>query len=252
MLGRRAKPRPRLRSVWVFHVDASACNGCDIEILDVLTPFYDVERFGVKLVPTPRQADALLVSGSVNRQAVIGLKRVYEAMPPKPRIVVAVGACAISGGIFYDSLAVYGGVDKILPVHMYIPGCPPRPEAILFGLGQLLGLVNRKTRPVIKHVDYPLKKRRYGVLFNERLYKDLRYYLTRYVGYYDRDMILEKMLELINESKTLEELRKNIMSYAEEQTDPRLREVYNIAGGYIYEKIKEEIMIAKNTTGNKV
>ncbi len=242
MLGSR---KPRFRSVWVFHVDASACNGCDIEILDVLTPFYDVERFGVKLVPTPRQADALLVTGSVNRQAVIGLKRVYEAMPPKPRIVVAIGACAIAGGIFYDSLAVYGGVDKIIPVHMYIPGCPPRPEAILFGLGQLLGLVNKKIQPRIINADYPLRDRRYNVLFNERLYKDLRYYLTRYVGYYDRDRILEDFLEIINSSRTLDEFREKIMDKASRLDDPRLREVYSIAGGYILERMKEEIQAVK-------
>ena len=234
------RPRPRFRSVWVFHVDASACNGCDIEVLDVLTPFYDVERFGVKLVPTPRQADALLVSGSVNRQAVIGLKRVYEAMPPKPRIVAAVGACAIAGGIFYDSLAVYGGVDKMIPVHIYIPGCPPRPEAILFGLGQLLGLVNKEIEAKILYPRRHVLDRRYGVLFNERLYKDLRYYLTRYVGYYDRDYILDDLLEIINSSRTVEELREKIMDKASRLKDPRLREVYSIAGGYIVEKIKGE------------
>ncbi len=234
-------PKPRFRSVWVFHVDASACNGCDIEVLDVLTPFYDVERFGVKLVPTPRQADALLVSGSVNRQAVIGLKRVYEAMPPKPRIVAAIGACAIAGGIFYDSLAVYGGVDKILPVHIYIPGCPPRPEAILFGLGQLLGLVNQKIAPRTIYATMGVRDRVYGVLFNERLYKDLRYYLTRYVGYYDREYILEDMLKIINSAKTLAELREKIIDRASKIRDPRLREIYSIAGGFILEKIREEI-----------
>jgi len=231
----------RLRSVWVFHVDASACNGCDIEILDVLTPFYDVERFGVKLVPTPRQADALLVSGSVNKQAVIGLKRVYEAMPPRPRIVAAVGACAIAGGIFYDSLAVYGGVDKIIPVHVYIPGCPPRPEAILFGLGQLLGLVNQKIASRTIHAFTGVNDRLYGVLFNERLYKDLRYYLTRYVGYYDREYILEDMLKVINSANTLQELRDRIIDRANKLRDPRLREAYSMAGGFILEKIREEI-----------
>ncbi len=233
--------KPRFKSVWVFHVDASACNGCDIEILDVLTPFYDVERFGVKLVPTPRQADALLVSGSVNRQAVIGLKRVYEAMPPKPRIVAAIGACAIAGGIFYDSLAVYGGVDKIIPVHIYIPGCPPRPEAILFGLGQLLGLVNKKIAPKIIYATSNVRDRVYGKLFNERLYKDLRYYLTRYVGYYDREYILKDITNIINSSETIEEIKNKIIERVAELKDPRLREVYSIAGGFIVEKIKEEI-----------
>ncbi len=244
--------RPRFKSVWVFHIDASACNGCDIEVLDVLTPFYDVERFGVKLVPTPRQADALLVSGSVNRQAVIGLKRVYEAMPPKPRIVVAIGACAISGGIFHDSLAVYGGVDKILPVHLYIPGCPPRPEAILFGLGQLLGLVNKKIEPETIHASKGTKEREYGILFNERLYKDLRYYLTRYVGYYDREYILNDLLGIIRSSKSIEEIKEAIIDKASELKDPRLREVYSIAGGFIVERIKEEMRTVQSRAGSKV
>ena len=234
------RTKPRLRSVWVFHVDASACNGCDIEVLDVLTPFYDVERFGVKLVPTPRQADALLVSGSVNRQAVIGLKRVYEAMPPRPRIVVAVGACAVAGGIFYDSLAVYGGVDKILPVHMYIPGCPPRPEAILFGLGQLLGLVNKKISPKSIPVQGPPRDREYGVMLDERLYKDLRYYLTRYVGYYDRGRILDIIMEIDRESRSPEDFKEKLEEYAAEISDSRIRDAILVAGGYVYEKAKNK------------
>lgn len=246
------RPKPLFKSVWVFHVDASACNGCDIEILDILTPFYDVERFGVKLVPTPRQADALLVTGSVNRQAVIGLKRVYEAMPPRPRIVVAVGSCAIAGGIFYDSLSVYGGVDKILPVHMYIPGCPPRPEAILFGLGELLGIVNKKIDPIIHYPERPVKDRKYGVLFNERLYKDLRYYLTKYVGYYDREYIIKDILGMINTSRTVEELKKKIMNRSSNIRDPRLKEIYIIAGGYISEKILEEKKLVQSSTRDKI
>ncbi len=230
--------RPKLRSVWVFHVDAGACNGCDIEVLDVLTPFYDVERFGIKLVPTPRQADALLVTGSVNRQAVIGLKRVYEAMPPKPRIVVAIGSCAIAGGIFYDSLSVYGGVDKVLPVHLYIPGCPPRPEAILFGLGQLLGIVNKKVRAEEYIVKEPIKDRGYRGLFTERIYKDVRYFLTKYVGYYDRDEILENVCEVLRESRSIEEVEHRLIAKASSVRDPRLREVYLVLSGFVIEQLR--------------
>lgn len=139
-------PKPKLKSVWVFHLNTGACNGCDIEVFDVLTPYYDAERFGIKLVASPRHADVLLVTGPLTRQTYYAVKRVYDAMPPKPRIVVAIGTCACSGGIFYDSYAVHGGIDKLLPVHMYIPGCPPRPEEILYGIAQLLGLVEKRVK----------------------------------------------------------------------------------------------------------
>lgn len=128
------------KSIWVYHVNAGSCNGCDIEILDVLTPYYDCERFGIKLVHTPRHADALLVAGPVTRQVRERLLRLYDAVPD-PKLVVAVGSCSCGGGIWYDSYATCGGLDKVLPVDIYIPGCPPRPEAILYGVAQALGLV---------------------------------------------------------------------------------------------------------------
>jgi NADH-quinone oxidoreductase B subunit len=133
------------KSIWVYHVNAGSCNGCDIETVDVLTPYYDTERFGIKLVHTPRHADALLVSGPVTRQVRERVLRVYDAVPA-PKLVVAVGTCASSGGVFFDSYATCGGLDKVLPVDIYIPGCPPRPEAILYGIAEALGLV----RPQIK------------------------------------------------------------------------------------------------------
>lgn len=128
------------KSIWVYHANAGSCNGCDIEILDVLTPYYDVERFGIKLVHTPRHADALLVTGPVTRQVRERLLRLYEAVPD-PKLVIAVGTCASGGGIWFDSYATCGGLDKVLPVNIYIPGCPPRPEAILYGVAEALGLV---------------------------------------------------------------------------------------------------------------
>ncbi|MGD0574271.1 MAG: NADH-quinone oxidoreductase subunit B family protein [Anaerolineales bacterium] len=128
------------KSIWVYHANAGSCNGCDIEILDVLTPYYDCERFGIKLVHTPRHADALLVTGPVTRQVRERLLRLYEAVPD-PKLVIAVGTCASGGGIWFDSYATCGGLDKVLPVNIYIPGCPPRPEAILYGVAEALGLV---------------------------------------------------------------------------------------------------------------
>ena len=124
------------KSVWVYHVNAGSCNGCDIEILDVLTPYYDVERFGIRLVHTPRHADALLVAGPVTRQIRDRLVRIYEATPD-PKLVIAIGSCALCGGIWHDTYSVLGGVANVLPVTIYIPGCPPRPEAVLDGLMKL-------------------------------------------------------------------------------------------------------------------
>lgn len=127
----------RLKSPWVIHFNAGACNGCDIEIVDLLTPKYDVERFGIKLEPSPRHADVLLVTGSVTKQCAERLKRIYDQMP-QPKFVVAIGACACSGGVFQGCYGALGGVDKVLPVNAYIPGCPPRPEAIIDGVVKLL------------------------------------------------------------------------------------------------------------------
>ena len=133
------------KSVWVYHVNAGGCNGCDIEILDALTPYYDVERFGIKLVHTPRHADALLVAGPVTRQVQERVLRIYEATPD-PKLVIGVGSCAMGGGIWHNSYATLGGLGNVLPVAIYVPGCPPRPEAILYGVAQALGLVPQQVK----------------------------------------------------------------------------------------------------------
>jgi NADH-quinone oxidoreductase B subunit len=135
------------KSLWIFHCNVGACNGCDIEVIDVLTPYYDVERFGMKLVGSPRHADVLLVCGAVTRQVVPALKMLYDAVPA-PKLVIAIGGCAVGGGIFFDSYNVVGGADTILPVDYYIPGCPPRPEAILHGVAVALGLVGKEIESV--------------------------------------------------------------------------------------------------------
>ncbi|HEU68298.1 MAG TPA: NADH-quinone oxidoreductase subunit NuoB [Candidatus Acetothermia bacterium] len=121
------------RALWVFHIATGSCNGCDIEIVAALTPRYDVERFGIKLVGTPRHADALLVTGPVTRPMAERLKRVYE-QTPDPKAVVVVGGCGSTSGVFYESYNVVGPVDEIVPVDVYVPGCPPRPEAIIHGV----------------------------------------------------------------------------------------------------------------------
>lgn len=127
----------RSKSPWVLHFNTGACNGCDIEVLALLTPRYDLERFGAVLVPSPRQADLLLVTGTVTRQSAARLRTLYSQMP-SPKSVVAVGACACSGGIFRNCYGTLGGVDKVIPVDVYVPGCPPKPEAMIHGIAKLL------------------------------------------------------------------------------------------------------------------
>jgi len=126
------------KSIWVFHVSAGSCNNCDIEILDCLTPRHDVERFGIQLAGSVRHADVLLVTGIMNRKSVPRLKKVYE-QAPKPCFVVAVGICACSQHMFRDSYNACKTLDEILPVDLYIPGCPPKPEAIISGIVKLIG-----------------------------------------------------------------------------------------------------------------
>jgi Ni,Fe-hydrogenase III small subunit len=121
------------RSLHIRQVDAGSCNGCEIEITGLNNPIYDVERFGIHFVASPRHADMLLVTGPVSRNMELALCKTYDAMPA-PRLVVAVGACGCSGGIFGHNYASLGGVDMVLPVDVYIPGCPPNPFALLQGI----------------------------------------------------------------------------------------------------------------------
>jgi NADH-quinone oxidoreductase B subunit len=133
----------RVNSPWAIHYNSGSCNGCDIEILATLTPRYDIERFGIKLQGSPRHADVLICTGPVTLQSRERLKRIYEQMP-EPKFVVAVGSCAISGGAFQGCYGVVGHIDEVIPVNAYIPGCPPRPEAIIDGVVKLLGSLKPK------------------------------------------------------------------------------------------------------------
>lgn len=121
------------RSLAIREVDAGSCNGCELEINALSNPVYDVERFGIHFVASPRHADMLLVTGPVTRNMELALRKTYAATPD-PKLVVAVGACGISGGLFGTNYATRGGVDQVIPVDVYVPGCPPRPEALLYGI----------------------------------------------------------------------------------------------------------------------
>jgi len=126
------------RSLHIREVDAGSCNGCEIEIVGLNSPIYDIERFGIHFVASPRHADMLLVTGPVTRNMELALRKAYDAMPA-PRLVVAVGACGCSGGIFGKNYASLGGVDNVIPVDTYIPGCPPNPYALLHGILTAVG-----------------------------------------------------------------------------------------------------------------
>lgn len=134
----------RINSPWAIHYNSGSCNGCDIEILATLTPRYDIERFGIKLQGSPRHADVLICTGPVTRISRDRLLRIYEQMPD-PKFVVAVGSCGISGGAFRGCYNIIGDISEVIPVNVYVPGCPPRPEAIIYGVVQLLESLKNKT-----------------------------------------------------------------------------------------------------------
>lgn len=131
------------RSLAIREVDAGSCNGCEVEIVALNNPIHDIERFGIHFVASPRHADLLLVTGPVSRNMELALLKTYRAMAD-PKVVVAVGACGISGGIFGENYASLGGVDKALPVDVYVPGCPPRPQALLHGILLAVGRLGEK------------------------------------------------------------------------------------------------------------
>ena len=131
------------KSPWMLHYDGSSCNGCDIEVLACTTPVYDVERFGIINTGDPFQADILLITGGVNHQSEDVIRQIYTQMP-EPKVVVAVGICACTGGVFKDCYNIKGGIDTVIPVDVYVPGCAARPQAIIDGVVQALEILQRK------------------------------------------------------------------------------------------------------------
>jgi Ni,Fe-hydrogenase III small subunit len=133
------------RSLHLRHLDSGSCNACDWELTALLNPVYDVRRLGIDFVASPRHADGVIVTGPVTRNLEAAVRRTYQAVP-EPRVVIAVGACASSGGIVGRSYASAGGVAELLPVDVFIPGCPPRPEAIIFGILLAVGRIDERRR----------------------------------------------------------------------------------------------------------
>jgi len=131
------------RSPWLIHYDASSCNGCDIEVLACLSPLYDVERFGIINTGNPKHADVLVITGGINEQNREVVRNIYDQMP-SPKVVVAVGICAATGGVFRECYNVVGGIDRVIPVDVYVPGCAARPESIIDGIVRALSILEEK------------------------------------------------------------------------------------------------------------
>ena len=139
----RLVDRARRRSAWLYHFNAGACNGCDIELVACLTPRYDVEQLGIRLEGSPRHADILCVTGPVTRNTREALA-IIHAQIPDPKVVVAIGSCPATCNVFAGSPMVAGPVDQVIPVDVYIAGCPPRPHAIIRGIAQAIELLVAK------------------------------------------------------------------------------------------------------------
>ncbi len=227
------------RSFSVFRIDAGSCNGCEIEIFATLSPLWDPERFGFKLVPSPRHADILIVSGPVTRQMYYPLLRAYEATPD-PKIVVGFGACGSSGGIFHDSYHVHGGADKIIPVDVFIPGCPPHPASIIYGLVMGVGLLDQKLKKIsFKKDDLQIPKIENSLIQNLLFERDLLAYSKRLMSYIFGRILYEKYINALkncNDPKNPKEVKNEIIKAIKSNKDPRYAECLGILHNKIYAK----------------
>jgi len=238
------------RSVYLLRVDTGSCNGCEIEIFATLCPVYDIERFGLKLVFSPRHADVLLVTGPVTRQFAPVLKRIYE-YTPKPCIVIAGGTCACSGGIFHNSYAVMDGVDKIIPVDVYIPGCPPSPPMILYGVLLALDLLKQKiSRQFNQEIEEWSKADAYlelgGLLVDSLMIKQILVELRRYLGYRLASRLFQDYINAMKKATTYEQLVQRLNEILRDKwnNDKRILEVVKV----INEKVKEMIKFRKRAS----
>jgi len=212
------------RSVYVYRVDCGGCNGCEIEIFAAITPLFDAERFGIKVVGSPRHADVVVFTGPMTRSMRVPAIRAYRAAP-EPKVVVAYGTCGCSGGIFHDSYAVWGGADSIFPVDLYIPGCPPTPCATIHGCAVALGLLQQKMKgehyvegagagAKLKFPEVPIDLR-----------KEIEREARRLCGYWHGKRIAEQYLEFLRE-KDLQRIEQKLDAFLNAEKDPRLVEVY--------------------------
>lgn len=225
------------RSFSVFRIDCGSCNGCEIEIFAAITPLWDPERFGFKLVANPRHADILLCTGPVTRQMYYPLLRAYEATPD-PKIVVALGACGVTGGIFYDAYSVLSGIDKIIPVDAYIPGCPPHPASIIYGLTTALGVLEQKLQKVSFEEEGDLPPLvDDSVLGNTLFERDLLVQAKRLMSYVFGRKLFDKYIKALVQSGNTKDPKATKVSITEAiqtEDDPRYAECMGILHNEIY------------------
>ncbi|MBC7341624.1 MAG: NADH-quinone oxidoreductase subunit B family protein [Clostridia bacterium] len=212
------------RSVYIYRVDCGGCNGCEIEIFAAISPVYDPERLGMKVVSSPRHADVLLYTGPMTRAMRLPAIRAYQAAPD-PKIVVAYGACGCSGGIFHDCYSVWGGADSIFPIDVYIPGCPPTPAATLYGMAIALDLLQQKIKgeQFVEREVTRVVPRYKGVCPD--LARDIEREARRLSGYLHGRRIAAQYLEFVREGDPLAVDRK-IKELIKQEKDPRLAEIF--------------------------
>ena len=227
------------RSFSVYRIDCGSCNGCEIEIFASITPMWDPERFGFKLVANPRHADILVCTGPVTRQMYYPLLRAYEAAPD-PKIVVALGACGSTGGIFHDAYSVWSGIDKIVPVDVYIPGCPPHPASIIYGLGMALGIIDQKLQKKSYEQDStlppPVKNSVIGDILFER---DLQAEAKRLMSYIFGRVLFAKYMDAIKTSSDVHDpkaSREALLNAIHTEEDPRYAECMALLHNDVYIK----------------
>ena len=212
------------RSAYVYRVDCGGCNGCEIEIFAAITPLFDAERFGIKVVASPRHADILLFTGSVTRAMRMPALRSYQAAPD-PKVCVSYGACGCGGGIFHDLYCVWGGTDKIVPVDVYIPGCPPTPAATIYGFAVALGLLGQK----LKGGVYTEGDDERAKLMHPSIPPEVRVLVQREArrmgGYLMGGKIADNFLNLLKVQST-EGLEARMNEYLAKESDPRLSEIF--------------------------
>jgi len=211
------------RSAYVYRVDCGGCNGCEIEIFAAITPLFDAERFGIKVVPSPRHADILLFTGAVTRAMRVPALRAYEAAPD-PKICISYGACGCGGGIFHDLYCVWGGSDTIVPIDVWIPGCPPTPAATIYGFAVALGLLDQK----IKGVNHQQQENEKASLLLPETLPELRILIERearrLAGYRQGREISDQFLGLLQNGDA-NTVSGNIEQWLQSANDPRLNEI---------------------------
>ncbi len=213
------------RSAYVYRVDCGGCNACEIEIFASIMPVFDAERFGIKVVASPRHADIMLFTGAVTRSMRMPALRAYEAAPD-PKIVVSYGACGCSGGIFHDNYCVWGGTDKLFPVDVYIPGCPPSPAQTIYGFAMALGLLDQKQHS--RH--YQEQEGEEAFLLHPTIPYELRVKLqcvARYMaGYRYGNKIADDFMRTLSDTKRGAGILQRVDTRIEELSDPRRKEIY--------------------------